>query len=150
MLLTTRRFATSISLALVDPAGLLWLSEVHVGEDSVERTFDRDQAQALVPDILARSARLAAVRADLVNLTLCHNAGEDVAIADIKALEAQMSDLLDGFRAWGLHVTGYAPLLLDFPTIIDDREASLCWLENEPSVNWWHEVDHGFMGRRRL
>lgn len=112
------------------------------------RTFSLDEANALVPDIRERASRLVAVRADLVGATRAHNSGQDVAIPDIKALEATMGDLLDGFRAWGLAVQGYAPLLLDFPSTRDGDDVFLCWLENEPDVAWFHPVDQGFMGRR--
>ncbi len=114
------------------------------------RTFTREQAAALVPDVQERAARLQAVRADLVGATRAHNSGEHVPIPDIKALEANMGELLDGFRAWGLTVQGYAPLLLDFPGTLDGEDVFLCWLENEPELAWYHHVDHGFMGRRRL
>lgn len=114
------------------------------------RTFTPDEARALLGDIVERTERLVTVRADLVGATRAHNSGEDVAISDIKALEATMGDLLDGFRAWGLQVQGYAPLLLDFPSTLGDREVFLCWLENEPDIAWYHRVDHGFMGRRRI
>lgn len=116
----------------------------------MERTFTLDEAQAMLPDILERAARLAEVRADLVMATADHNAGRDVAVADIKALEARMGELLDGFRAWGLRVTGYAPLLLDFASEVDGQPAWLCWLENEPDISWWHPANLGFMARRRL
>lgn len=121
----------------------------------VARTYDLDQARALLPDVLERADRLVTVRAALVGATRAHNSGEDVPIPDIKALEANMGDLLDGFRAWGLVVQGYAPLLLDFPTTgrtgpWGDLDVFLCWLENEPRLDWYHQVDHGFMGRRRL
>lgn len=114
------------------------------------RTFTRQDANALLPDIRERADRLVAVRAELVGTTRAHNSGEDVAIPDIKALEANMGELLDGFRAWGLEVQGYAPLLLDFPSTLDGQDVFLCWLENEPAVDWYHRVDHGFMGRRPL
>jgi hypothetical protein len=116
----------------------------------VARTFSLDEANALVPDIRERAGRLVAVRADLVGATRAHNSGQDVAIPDIKALEATMGDLLDGFRAWGLAVQGYAPLLLDFPSTRDGDDVFLCWLENEPEVAWFHAVDQGFMGRRPI
>ncbi len=114
------------------------------------RTFTLDEARGLLGDVVERADRLVTVRAALVGTTRAHNSGEDVAIPDIKALEATMGDLLDGFRAWGLEVQGYAPLLLDFPSTLDGDEVYLCWLENEPDVDWYHRVDHGFMGRRRL
>lgn len=40
--------------------------------------------------------------------------------------------------------------LVDFPTIRDDREAYLCWIESEPDIGFWHELDAGHAGRRAL
>lgn len=112
--------------------------------------FTVAEARAMLPEIRERAERLVTVRADLVTSTANHNAGIPTSVAEIKAFEANMGDLLDGFRAWGLKVAGYAPLLLDFRTEMDGVPAWLCWLENEDDIAWWHGDEVGFMGRRRL
>lgn len=38
--------------------------------------------------------------------------------------------------------------LVDFPAERDGRLVWLCWRLGEPSVQYWHEVDAGFAGRR--
>lgn len=40
--------------------------------------------------------------------------------------------------------------LVDFPTLIDGREAYLCWKLGEPEVLFWHELEAGFAGRQSL
>ena len=40
--------------------------------------------------------------------------------------------------------------LIDFPTIIDGREALLCWKQGEDEIGYWHEKDAGFSGRQSL
>ena len=40
--------------------------------------------------------------------------------------------------------------LCDFPTIVDDREACLCWKLGEPSVDFWHDLKSGFSGRQSV
>jgi hypothetical protein len=41
--------------------------------------------------------------------------------------------------------------LVDFPTIRDDREVYLCWVESEEDeIGFWHELDAGYAGRRPL
>ena len=40
--------------------------------------------------------------------------------------------------------------LIDFPAVQDGEEVYLCWLVDEPDIDWWHELDAGFAGRRRL
>jgi hypothetical protein len=40
--------------------------------------------------------------------------------------------------------------LVDFPAIRDGREVYLCWIDDEPSIAFWHELDAGFAGRQAL
>jgi len=40
--------------------------------------------------------------------------------------------------------------LVDFPTIRDGREVYLCWIEGEPDIGFWHELDAGHAGRQEL
>ena len=40
--------------------------------------------------------------------------------------------------------------LLDFPSLRDGREVYLCWQEGEDAIEFWHEPDAGFAGRRPL
>ena len=40
--------------------------------------------------------------------------------------------------------------LIDFPAIRDGREVYLCWEEGEDAVEYWHEVDAGFGGRKEI
>jgi hypothetical protein len=40
--------------------------------------------------------------------------------------------------------------LVDFPSIRDGVEVYLCWKLDEQRVEWWHEPEAGFAGRRPL
>ena len=40
--------------------------------------------------------------------------------------------------------------LIDFPALASGRQIWLCWRLGEGDVEWWHEHDEGFSGRRRL
>jgi hypothetical protein len=40
--------------------------------------------------------------------------------------------------------------LIDFPSLRDGHEVYLCWQEGEDAVDFWHETDAGFGGRRPL
>jgi hypothetical protein len=40
--------------------------------------------------------------------------------------------------------------LVDFPAIRDGREVYLCWIDGEPDIGFWHELDAGYAGRREL
>ncbi len=40
--------------------------------------------------------------------------------------------------------------LVDFPAVREGREVYLCWVDGEPELAYWHEVDAGYAGRQRL
>ena len=40
--------------------------------------------------------------------------------------------------------------LIDFPTLVDGREAYLCWKLGEPEVGFWHELTAGVQGRQSV
>jgi hypothetical protein len=40
--------------------------------------------------------------------------------------------------------------LLDFPSIRDDAEVYLCWIDGETEIGYWHELDAGYAGRQPL
>jgi hypothetical protein len=65
---------------------------------------------------------------------------------DIQRLEAFVQELRD----LGVELKDYANGLVDFPTIIDGREAYLCWKRGEEEIAYWHELDAGFQGRQSL
>jgi len=110
--------------------------------------FTLDEARALVPELRTHADELIEVRAQLTELT--HAPTESVLLADRKALEARLADLLDRIGQLGVHVKGWAPLLVDFPMRHDGRVLLLCWLEGDRELAWYHDADHGFAGRRRL
>jgi hypothetical protein len=70
--------------------------------------------------------------------------------AELKALEARLADLHTWFTGQGIEVKSLAPLLVDFPAVLDGRSVRLCWLEGEPELGWYHRTELGFAGRRPL
>jgi hypothetical protein len=40
--------------------------------------------------------------------------------------------------------------LVDFPALRDGREVLLCWKFDEPEVAYWHDLQSGYQGRKRL
>jgi hypothetical protein len=40
--------------------------------------------------------------------------------------------------------------LIDFPSLREGREVYLCWQEGEDAIEYWHEPEAGFAGRRPL
>ncbi len=40
--------------------------------------------------------------------------------------------------------------LIDFPALRDGREVYLCWIDGEPDIEFWHDLDAGYAGRQAL
>src|SRR4030065_606550 len=40
--------------------------------------------------------------------------------------------------------------LVDFPSIIEGEEVFLCWRSDEETINFYHDMDSGFAGRKRI
>lgn len=119
----------------------------------VDRIFTLEQARLLMPDLLARADDAVEARADLVELQSALNQGTAATLgglAEAKALEARLSEILGWFAAEGLDLKGIAPLLLDFPAELDGDTVLLCWVEGERELRWYHRPEHGFAGRRPI
>jgi len=119
----------------------------------MERSFTLAEARDLMPAVLAHSDELIEVRADLVELQACLAAGHRSPLGGLpeaKARQARLSELLGWYSEQGLELKGFAPLLLDFPAVLDEQDVLLCWLEGERELGWYHKLTYGFAGRRRI
>ncbi len=115
--------------------------------------FSVDEARALMPDVHQRVAQIVTLRADLAELTAAIRTGAPSphgGVAEAKGLEARLHEALGWLRDQGLQVKGFAPVLLDFPAVLDGDDVLLCWLEGEPALGWYHRRELGFAGRRPL
>jgi hypothetical protein len=65
---------------------------------------------------------------------------------DIERLEEYLEEL----KSIGVELKDPVKGLIDFNTIIDGREAYLCWQLGEEEVLYWHELDSGFQGRQSI
>lgn len=51
----------------------------------------------------------------------------------------------------GIQLKDYSRGLIDFPSMRDGQVVLLCWQLGEgEQIQWWHEVEAGFAGRRPL
>jgi hypothetical protein len=116
-------------------------------------TFTLAQARSLVPVLRAHVERLCDLRADLAEAQAALQRGEQPAVGgipEVKALEARLQEAVDWFGDQGIQLKGIAPVIVDFPGTLDGQPVLLCWIENEPALEWYHQPELGFMGRRRL
>jgi hypothetical protein len=122
--------------------------------DVVEhRLFEVEEARTLLPEVRRRVDALIEARADLTELSMdLRRSGTSPlgGLAEMKALQARLDDMLEWFPGQGIEIKGVAPVLLDFPAELDRVSVRLCWLEGEPALAWYHRSDLGIAGRRRL
>ncbi|MGI5289137.1 DUF2203 domain-containing protein [Nonomuraea polychroma] len=119
----------------------------------MERIFTVDEARALLPGVIEDARVVIAARADLAEITYDRQAagGSPLGgIAEIKALEARIEEILSGWAGSGIEVKGIAPVLVDFPAVLEGVSVRLCWIEGERELAWYHRTDLGFAGRRPL
>lgn len=64
---------------------------------------------------------------------------------------AQVRGLLDELARDDIVLRDVERGLVDFPALAPSgRQYWLCWLVDEPAVEWWHWPEDGFAGRTRL
>lgn len=69
--------------------------------------------------------------------------------AEFEAEEAKLRSYIDELRRLGVEFKG-PDGLCDFYSVMDGREVFLCWRLGEPEVQFWHDIDSGFAGRKPL
>ena len=116
--------------------------------------FTLSQARAELERMRPVLQDFVVVRADMVELAAALTPGGEPTtlggLPERKAAEARLNELMTEVQQTGAELKGVAPLLLDFPADFDGVPVSLCWLEGEPELAWYHRTDLGFAGRRRL
>lgn len=125
--------------------------------------FTVAEANALLPEIVpllmemrARKAELDAALAALEQLTPAMRLNGHA--AEARELEARIHDLstelaagVDHLNDQGIEIKSLDHGLIDFPARRGARVVYLCWrLGEDPTIRFWHEIDAGFAGRRRL
>ena len=82
---------------------------------------------------------------------------EDGVQGEAERIRLRMQGVVDQMQAsvaridsWGITLRDIDSGLIDFPALVTGREVWLCWRLGEGDVDWWHELDVGFSGRRRL
>jgi hypothetical protein len=107
--------------------------------EDVVREHQRWQETIAELDVLAAEAR-----SDLPDprIVACEREAQRIA-AEIDAFQAEL-------EALGIQLKDRRIGLVDFPSELDGRRVLLCWRLGEPAVQFWHDEDSGFAGRRPL
>ena len=80
-------------------------------------------------------------------------AGEDLggmAVSQRIRDMARVHSILREFHSREIQVKDLQRGLIDFPTLLDEREIFLCWEHAENDITQWHDLESGFAGRQAL
>jgi hypothetical protein len=69
--------------------------------------------------------------------------------AERNQLIARIQDEVAKLEACGIEVRSLDGLV-DFRALRSGRQVYLCWQYGDPTVRYWHELDHGFGGRQPI
>ena len=67
----------------------------------------------------------------------------------VRAL-ADCKDTLQKFAVRQIQIKDVDRGLVDFPSFRNGEEVFLCWEKDEADIEFWHDLQSGFMGRERL
>lgn len=108
----------------------------------------------LYNDLHRRRERLVALRSRQGHVT---RGPDDPYEAEVLQMESdleqdveRLQEYVDELRQIGAELKDPFTGLVDFRTIVDGREAYLCWRLGEDEITAWHELDAGYEGRRSL
>ena len=62
----------------------------------------------------------------------------------------RLDDLLHKILATGVQIKDINTGLMDFSALRQGREVYLCWKYGEEKIEFWHEIEAGFVGRQPI
>jgi hypothetical protein len=132
---------------------------------SSRKYFTVERANAMLPLVRAIVKDLAELSRDVIDRRerLAHllagrnGQSTDVYSEELVQIEEELEkdgtrlrEYVEELQKLGLEPKNGQEGLVDFPTLIDGREAYLCWKLDEPEILYWHELEAGFAGRQPL
>jgi hypothetical protein len=123
-----------------------------------EKYFTLDEANSLLPELRELLSEMKALQGNLKGsyeqakplLEAASENGGGFVGGDYLNNVQSLNRRLQRFSDLGIQLKDVDRGLVDFPAWREDREILLCWHLGEESVEFWHELETGFAGRKRL
>jgi hypothetical protein len=129
----------------------------------VPRTFTPAEANSALSEVRPIAERMVAVRArlhelqseqrDVVQIIAGNGSGYAVSEArteDFDAAAVEFTSCLEQLGSLGVQVKDPETGLLDFPAVREGEDVLLCWRVGEEAVEFWHDLEEGFGGRKPI
>ena len=68
----------------------------------------------------------------------------------VKSAEQQISTIIQEINSKGIFVRDIKSGLVDFLSRKDGEQVFLCWIRGERSIQFWHNVNEGYLSRKPL
>jgi hypothetical protein len=65
--------------------------------------------------------------------------------ADVEGFIKELEEIGCYYKDWNFTIG-----LVDFPSFIDGKEVFLCWRSDEEKIEFYHDLDSGFHGRKKI
>lgn len=62
----------------------------------------------------------------------------------------RLQEAVEAITELGVQIKDLEIGLIDFPTLFRGREVLLCWKMGETNIQFWHGLDEGFRGRKKI
>lgn len=122
------------------------------------KTFTLEEANAYVPQLEELLAEMQSVREEISAISGAlesvierapHNGGSRTAGEYLLLL--QRFNVAHGMlNEIGCELKDLGLGLVDFPSYREGTLVYLCWKRGEPRIEYWHDLDSGFAGRKPL
>ena len=112
----------------------------------------RPLAERMV-ELRARLAQLEDEQREVVRIVAGNGSGEGVGDArtpEFAKLARELQEVVDELTLIGVQLKDADTGLLDFPAQREGEDVLLCWRVGEPAVEWYHGLEDGYAGRRRI
>ena len=124
--------------------------------------FTLAEARAALPALRRRLLRIADLVADVrraqetlgsPKTVILRGNGKGPILSGAGRQKEEAQRLIEEIADEGIQIKDLERGLVDFPHFLaadPAREVFLCWHLGEDTIEYWHELDSGFAGRRRL
>ena len=121
--------------------------------------YSLNEANSIVPQLLDDVPRIQTLASDLRNkISGCYKRpGKSISITagvsegtQYLGTALRLNRIMNDLESKGCIVKGIKEGLVDFPSIREGREVYLCWKVPEKEIQFYHEIDSGFAGRKKI
>jgi hypothetical protein len=128
--------------------------------------FSLRQAESLIPEVEAAIREAIALKQQYATAEIevqerarriTMSGGVSVNLSEMIELKSRRDQSAGRLKAAVANIHGFGCLvkdldigLIDFPTLLRGEEVYLCWKLGETAIEFWHGVQEGFRGRKKI